>query len=48
MNNKTLVAYLYRQSFERFDFGYGSALAVVIFIITSVFSYANIKMMERQ
>jgi putative chitobiose transport system permease protein len=48
MNNKTLVAYLYRQSFERFDFGYGSALAVIIFIITSVFSYANIKMMERQ
>ncbi len=48
MNNKTLVAYLYRQSFERFDFGYGSALAVVIFIITSVFSYTNIKMMERQ
>ena len=48
MNNKTLVAYLYRQSFERFDFGYGSALAVVLFVITSVFSYANIKMMERQ
>lgn len=48
MNNKTLVAYLYRISFERFDFGYGSALAVVIFIITSLFSYANFRMMENR
>jgi len=48
MNNKTLVAYLYRQAFERFDFGYGSALAVVIFLLTFVFSYANIRIMERR
>ncbi len=47
MSNKTLVSYLYRLSFERFDFGYGSALAVIIFIVTSVFSYANFRMMER-
>jgi lactose/L-arabinose transport system permease protein len=47
MSNKTLVAYLYRLSFERFDFGYGSALAVIIFIVTSLFSYANFRMMER-
>jgi len=48
MNNKTLVAYLYRQAFERFDFGYGSALAMVIFGLTFAFSYANIRIMERQ
>jgi putative chitobiose transport system permease protein len=48
MDNKTLVAYLYRQSFERFDFGYGSAIAVVLFVITSFLSYANIRMMERR
>ncbi len=48
MSNKTLVAYLYRISFERFDFGFGSALAVIIFIITSIFSYANFRMMEQR
>ncbi len=48
MNNKTLVAYLYRLSFERFDFGYGSALAVIIFLVTSLFSYANFRMMEQR
>lgn len=48
MNNKTLVAFLFRQAFERFDFGYGSALAVVLFALTFTFSYANIRMMERQ
>lgn len=48
MSNKTLVAYLYRLSFERFDFGYGSALAVILFIVTSLFSYANFKMMEQR
>jgi putative chitobiose transport system permease protein len=48
MSNKTLVAYLYRQSFERFDFGYGSAIAVIIFLLTAALSYANIRMMEKQ
>ncbi len=48
MSNKTLVAYLYRLSFERFDFGYGSALAVIIFLVTSLFSYANFRMMEQR
>lgn len=48
MSNKTLVSYLYRLSFERFDFGYGSALAVMLFLITVIFSYANIRMMEQR
>jgi len=48
MNNKTLVAYLYQQSFERFDFGMGSAVGVVIFLLTFAFSYTNIKLMERE
>ena len=31
MANKTLVYYLFQQAFERFNFGYGSAIGVVIF-----------------
>lgn len=48
MSNKTLVALLYRESFERFDFGYGSAIAVVLFALTFALSYANIRIMERE
>ena len=48
MNNKTLVSYLYQQAFERFDFGIGSAVGVVLFFLTFGFSYVNIKMMERE
>ncbi|MBM4162281.1 MAG: sugar ABC transporter permease [Ignavibacteria bacterium] len=44
--NKTLVVYLYQQAFERFDFGYGSAIAVVLFLLTIAFSYANVRLME--
>ncbi len=45
--NKTLVALLYRQAFERFDLGYGSAIGVVLFAATLAFSYVNIRLMER-
>lgn len=48
MDNKTLVAYLYRQSFERFDFGYGSAVAVLLFLLTAGLSYVNVRMMEER
>ncbi len=48
MNNKTLVAFLYRQAFERFDFGYGSAIAVVLFLLTFALSFVNIRIMEER
>ncbi|MCX8010220.1 MAG: sugar ABC transporter permease, partial [Ignavibacteria bacterium] len=32
MSNKTLMLYLYKHAFERFDLGYGSAVGVVLFI----------------
>lgn len=48
MNNKALVSYMYQQSFERFDFGTGSAVGVILFLLTFSFSYVNIKMMERE
>ncbi|NUN71165.1 MAG: sugar ABC transporter permease, partial [Bacteroidetes bacterium] len=48
MDNKTLVAFLYRSSFERFEFGYGSAVAVVLFMLTAGLSYLNIRLMEER
>ncbi|MBU2446953.1 MAG: sugar ABC transporter permease [Bacteroidetes bacterium] len=47
MDNKTIMLYLYRHAFERFDLGYGSAIGVVLFLLTLGFSYVNVKMMER-
>jgi putative chitobiose transport system permease protein len=47
-SNKTLVYFMYKQAFENFDFGYGSAVGVIIFILTMGFSYVNIKLMEKQ
>ena len=35
---ETLVTYLYNFGFKRFAFGYGSAVAVIIFLICLVFN----------
>lgn len=45
-SNKTLVYFMYKQAFENFDFGYGSAAGIIIFLLTIAFSYINIKLME--
>jgi len=47
IQNKTLVAYMYQTAFEHFDLGYASALGVVLFLFTLVFSYMNMKLLER-
>lgn len=47
MDNKTLVSFLFREAFERFNFGYSSAIGVILFIITLGFSYINIRLMEK-
>lgn len=47
IQNKSLVAYLFNQSFEQFNFGYGSALGILIFLLTFVFSYFNVRLMEK-
>jgi ABC-type sugar transport system permease subunit len=46
-SNKTLVAYLYNQAFEQFDLGYGSAIAVVLFVLTLGFSIVQVRLIER-
>lgn len=47
-SNKTLVYFMYKQAFENFDFGYGSAVGVIIFILTMGFSYINIRLLEER
>lgn len=47
MSNKTLVYYLFTEAFVRFNFGYGSAAGVVLFLLTLGFSYANVKLTTR-
>lgn len=47
MHNKTLVSFLFREAFERFNFGYSSAIGVLLFIITLGFSFINIRLMEK-
>jgi len=47
VSNKSLVSFLYVQAFERFNFGYGSAIGMVLFIITLTFSYVNVRLLER-
>ncbi|MCX8056400.1 MAG: sugar ABC transporter permease [Ignavibacteria bacterium] len=48
LSHKTLVYYLYYQSFERFDLSYGSTLGIVVFLLTISFSYLNIKLIEKE
>jgi putative chitobiose transport system permease protein len=47
MSNKTLVYFLFKEAFEKFDFGYSSAVGIVLFIITLGFSYTNVRLMEK-
>lgn len=46
-SNKTLVAYMYQTAFEQFDMGYASAIGVLLFLFTLVFSYFNMRLLER-
>ena len=47
-SNKTLVYYLYKHAFERFDFGFDSAAGVIIFILTLGFSIINVKLLDKE
>lgn len=37
-STETIVTYLYNYGFRRFDFGYGSAIAVILFVICLIFN----------
>ena len=46
-SNKTLVVYLYEKAFGQLEMGYASAMAVVLFLATLAFSYANLRVLDR-
>lgn len=43
----TMVFYLWRQAFRLSHAGYGSAVAIVLLVLTMIFSIANIRLLER-
>ncbi|WP_228892954.1 carbohydrate ABC transporter permease [Pseudoduganella aquatica] len=47
-SSKTLVYYIYQSAFEEFDMGYASAIGVVLFGITLVFSLINLRLLGRK
>ena len=46
-STKTIVYYIYERAFENLDFGYASALAVVLLIVVMLFSLINILCFEK-
>ena len=47
-SSKTLVYYIYQSAFEEFEMGYASAIGVVLFAITLVFSLINLRVLGRK
>jgi len=45
---ETMVTYLYKFGLQRFQLGYGSAVAVIIFLICLVFSIVYLKLIVRE
>ncbi len=46
-NSATIVQYLYQKAFEDLNLGYACALGLVMFVLTFIFSLANIKAIEK-
>lgn len=46
-NSATLVQYMYEKAFQELNLGYASALGVVLFLFTFLFSLVNIKVVEK-
>ncbi len=46
-SSATLVQYLYEKAFQELNLGYASALGVVLFVLTFIFSLANIRVIEK-
>ncbi|MBI2418220.1 MAG: sugar ABC transporter permease [Ignavibacteriales bacterium] len=47
MAQKTIVSLLFRESFEKFNMGYGSAIGILLFLFTLGLSIANLKLLDR-
>jgi raffinose/stachyose/melibiose transport system permease protein len=46
--SNTMVTYLFDRGFQRYQFGYGSAVAVILFLISFVFSLAYQRFVMRR
>ncbi|MBN6206266.1 sugar ABC transporter permease [Ralstonia pickettii] len=46
-SSETLVFYIYTQAFDRLNMGYASAAAVILFLLTLIFSLINLKVMSK-
>jgi putative chitobiose transport system permease protein len=47
-STKTLVYYLYESAFSEFEMGYASAIGVVLFLLTLVFSLINLRFLREK
>ncbi|MBC7624819.1 MAG: sugar ABC transporter permease [Aeromicrobium sp.] len=47
-STKTLVYYLYESAFSEFEMGYASAIGVVLFVLTLVFSLINLRFLREK
>jgi multiple sugar transport system permease protein len=43
---RVIYYYIFEQAFEQFDFGYGSAMSVVLFLILTGLAFAQLKLMR--
>ncbi len=48
IGHKSIVYFLYREAFEKFNFGYSSAAGVILFLLTFGFSYINLRLLQPQ
>lgn len=47
-STKTLVFYIYESAFDEFEMGYASAIGVILFLLTLVFSLINLRFLREK
>jgi putative chitobiose transport system permease protein len=47
-SSKTLVFYIYESAFDEFEMGYASAIGVVLFVLTLIFSLINLRLLRQK
>jgi multiple sugar transport system permease protein len=46
-STESVVLYVYRQAFQRFDVGYASAIAIVVFVVIATLSVIQFRLSRR-
>jgi putative chitobiose transport system permease protein len=47
-STKTLVFYIYESAFDEFEMGYASAIGVILFLLTLIFSLINLRLLREK